>query len=185
MTTTSRPGRGGRVRIGAAVAAIALLAGGCAATHPTAPTATGSSSPVATPSVPISTSPATVASYYAIPVARIAGQVPGCDNGPTLTVADVLARAAALGPIRARLSIDSATECTLRGAGVLILGFADPARQAASQAAISSVETYISYGPGWVALATSTTDSTAELSVVQAVAQGLDGRIGIAALASP
>jgi hypothetical protein len=105
-------------------------------------------------------------------------QVGGCGDPPLLSRQQLASTPSLHRQKNLIATVTSAASCSLRGQGVLVLAFTDAGSQAAAQTDLRSFDGYFSYGPGWVAVPTTTEVAVSGLSAVQDVAATLGGTIG-------
>jgi hypothetical protein len=116
--------------------------------------------------------------YFGVDARQLAAMVPGCDKPPLLTAAAVVAVAPGLKPFSgAVLSASSASECILRGYGVIVFAFRSMHNEKVTTDALLKADDFYAQGLGWSAAPTATSVPETERSVVQPVALTLGGEI--------
>jgi hypothetical protein len=154
----------------------------CVAIAGCAPNPAGTSTPsasTATTRSPItSTSSATEHSYFGADARQLVAMVPGCDRPTLLSPTAVASIAPALKDnADALAAAASASECVLRGYGVIVFRFTSTTNETINVDALARVDDYYAQGIGWSAAPTSTSTPAAERSVVQPAALILDGQV--------
>jgi hypothetical protein len=116
--------------------------------------------------------------YFGTDARQLVAMIPGCDRPALLTAAAVASAAPALAHDAAALAAAaSASECDLRGYGVIVFRFTSSSKEAVNTAELARVDDYFAQGAGWSAAPTSTALPSAERSVVQPAAVALGGLI--------
>lgn len=116
--------------------------------------------------------------HFGDSAAALMERVPGCDSAASLPRDGLASIASLRGRTRLINTVATASQCTLRGQGVVVLAFADARSESAALVQLKSFDGDYSRGTGWVAVPTTTTVAVSGLSAVQEVAAILGGAIG-------
>lgn len=174
MARASRSSRHFTGLVGAVVAFLVLT--GCApgGSNGSRTSITGSA-----PSAEQATSAtASARNYFGTDAQKLVAMVPGCAGATLINSAGVESVVPALKNDPAVLTAaDSASECTLRGHGVVVFSFTSNNDEQVNVSALAHVDNYFARGVGWSATATSTAVPNAQRSVAQTAALFLDGQV--------